>query len=86
MLTIENWLNSVGRKDPLQCPIWPPDVYGIAGALLKRSGAYLRIFEDHSPNGYLQGIEEIGGAWRKTIDAQKHPTFDRLARARAQRN
>jgi hypothetical protein len=82
VLTIEMWLDSVGRKEPRQCPIWPPDVYGITGALLKRSGAYLRIFEDHSPDGYLKGIEELGVSWRKRIDAQKHPTFDSLARAR----
>ena len=82
MLTIETWLGSVGRKDPRQCPIWPPDVYGIAGALLKRSGAYLRIFEHRSSTSYLTGIETIGAAWRRKIDAQKYPTADSLARAR----
>ena len=81
-LTIEMWLDSLGRKKPRLCPIWPPDVYGISGALLKRSGAYLRIFEMHPPDGYLKDVQAVGVAWRKRIDAQRHPTFDSLVRAR----
>jgi hypothetical protein len=81
-LTIEMWLDSLDRKKPRLCPIWPPDVYGISGALLERSGAYLRIFEVHPPDGYLKDVEAVGVAWRKRIDAQRRPTFDSLARAR----
>jgi hypothetical protein len=82
VLTIETLLEGVGRKAPRQCPIWPPDLYAPTGALLKRSGAYLRIFEHHQPGGYLKDVAAMGQAWRERIDALKHPTIESLLRAR----
>jgi hypothetical protein len=46
MLTIEAWLKGIGLKHSVDvCPSWPPDLYALAGTLLRRSGAYLRVFE-----------------------------------------
>jgi hypothetical protein len=39
VLTIETWLNGIGLKRPIEeCPAWPPDLYALAGTLLRRSG------------------------------------------------
>jgi hypothetical protein len=60
-----------------------PDLYAIAGALLKRSGAFLRVFEHDGHSKYLSDLELQGATWRKTIDALKQPiTVERLRSAR----
>jgi hypothetical protein len=83
MLTIETWLNALGREQRIEdCPLWPPDLYAISGALLKRSGAYLRIFEREPASTYLKNVETMGRAWRGRIDALKHPNLASLRRAR----
>lgn len=70
MLTVETWLNGIGLKQPIEeCPAWPPDLYALAGALIRRSGAYLRIFEHRGPAPYLSDIEQAADKWRKEIDA-----------------
>jgi hypothetical protein len=69
VLTIETWLNGIGLKQPIEeCPSWPPDLYALAGGLIRRSGAYLRVFEHRSSVPYLNGIEKAAEKWRKQID------------------
>jgi hypothetical protein len=69
VLTIETWLNGIGLKRPIEdCPAWPPDLYALAGTLIRRSGAYLRVFEHRGSAPYLNGIAPAAGEWRKQID------------------
>jgi hypothetical protein len=70
MLTIETWLNGIGLKQLSidECPAWPTDLYALAGTLLRRSGAYLRVFERQGCAAYLGGIEQEAATWRKQID------------------
>lgn len=70
VLTIETWLNGIGLKQPIEeCPSWPPDLYALAGALIRRGGAYLQVFEHRGPAPYLNGIEQAAEKWRNEIDA-----------------
>jgi hypothetical protein len=83
MLTIRTWMEALGREESLQeCPFWPPDIFAVAGGLLKRSGAYLRIFEEDGRSAYLTGIAEAAAAWRRQIDTQRVVTIRRLLGAR----
>lgn len=69
-VTIDSWLEALGRKfqDPLDCPIWPPDLFAICGSLLKRSGAYLQVF-DRGPSKKIWDItHSTGRKWREQID------------------
>jgi hypothetical protein len=69
VLTIETWLNGIGRKQSTDdCPLWPPDLYGLLGTLLRRSGSYLRVFERGSPVDYPDGIEDVAADWRQRIE------------------
>ena len=84
MLTIQTWLRGIGLKQPIEeCPAWPPDLFALAGTLIRRSGAYLRVFE-HRSSPYLDGIVPIAAAWRKRIDeiAVEPVTVSELQRAR----
>lgn len=79
MLTIQAWLSGLGRKRPMrECPLWPPDLFAISGALLKRSGAYLRVFEHDGTRGYLDTVVGEGQAWRSKLDALKDFTLPNL--------
>jgi hypothetical protein len=85
VLTIESRLQALGRKRPVkECPHWPPDLWAIAGGLLKRSGAYLRVFDRVvGAESYLDGIDTFGRAWRASIDAlHKRVTLSALFAAR----
>jgi hypothetical protein len=74
MLTIENWLKGLDcTQPPEECPVWPPDLYAIAGALLKRSGAYLHVFKHDGTSDYLDGIRETGVIWRRSIEKLRQP-------------
>jgi len=77
MRTIHNWLSSIGRvrQKPLECPTWPPDLFAVAGALLRLSGAYIEIFAHKPKSGMTrdQAIE-VGRLWREKIDAMKRPS------------
>ena len=84
-MNIRTWLEGIGRKRPLkECPHWPPDLYAIAGGLLKRSGAYLRVFDRISDSeSYLNGIDQIGHDWRGGIERlPKRITLPELLKAR----
>ena len=84
-MNIRSWLEGIGRKRPLkECPYWPPDLYAIAGGLLKRSGAYLRVFDRISDSeSYLDGIDQIGHDWRSGIEGlPKRITLPELLKAR----
>ena len=68
MLTIQTWLSGIGLKHPIEeCPAWPPDLFALAGTLIRRSGAYLRVFERHD-SPYLDDIVPKAAVWRKQID------------------
>lgn len=85
MLTIETWLEAM-RPDVAigECPGWPPDLFALAGALVQKSGAYLRLFERRGPNGYLKGIDAEGKAWRDRLDGMARPvTSAALKRVRS---
>ena len=69
MLTIKTWLEGIGLKQPIEdCPPWPPDLYALAGTLIRRSGAYLKVFEHRGSTKYLTGIEQQAATWRRRID------------------
>jgi hypothetical protein len=67
--TIKTWLEGLGRRQSWrECPVWPPDLYAITGALLKRSGAYLRVFEHRPGDSYLENVRAEAAAWRGELD------------------
>lgn len=76
MATIGSWILALDRiyQADKDCPIWPPDMFAICGGLLKRSGAYLRIFEKDGRDGHWQAAHRAGVKWRKAID--RHRTLD----------
>jgi hypothetical protein len=68
MLTVETWLQGIGLKQPIEeCPAWPPDLYALAGTLIRRSGAYLEVFNGRRAD-YLNDIEDVAARWRRQID------------------
>jgi hypothetical protein len=70
VLTIETWLDGIGLKRPIEeCPAWPPDLFALAGALIRRNGAYLQVFEHRGPAPYLNDLEQAAETWRNQIDA-----------------
>ena len=75
MLTIDTWLKGIGRKQQAteECPLWPPDLYALAGTLLRRSGSYLRVFERGGADDYLNGVEEVAANWRVLIEETNEP-------------
>ena len=82
MLTINSWLSGIGYFSKRECPLWPPDLFAIAGALLRRSGAYLRIFDDERPKKTFADISELAESWRSKIDALRHINRSGLRKAR----
>lgn len=85
MLTIEAWLNGIGRKAPIaECPAWPPDLFALAGGLIHRSGAYQRLFKHRLPAPYLKGVADAAKDWRQALDAIKgrRVKAERLGRVR----
>jgi predicted amidohydrolase len=72
MRTIEQWIGSLGRRyqDPFSCPLWPPDLFAIAAALLKLSGAYINVFKGLSrAHTTFSDAHASGKLWRSKIDA-----------------
>jgi predicted amidohydrolase len=82
VLTIETLLEGVELDKPDECPFWPPDVFAIAGALLKRSGAYMAVFDLRKNDDFLSDVASLGQHWRKSIDRLKQPTKKNLSDAR----
>jgi hypothetical protein len=69
VLTIETWLKSIELDEPIEeCPAWPPDLFALAGTLIRRSGAYLRVFERRDRAEYAAEIATEAGEWRKELD------------------
>lgn len=81
MITIETLLEGAELSNPKECPFWPPDIFAITGALLKRSGAYMAVFEPHKRRDYLNDVVSLGQQWRAGIDNLKEPTKKSLADA-----
>jgi hypothetical protein len=70
VLTIETWLRGIDLQGPIhECPAWPPDLFALAGTLIRRSGAYLRVFKRRDPVVYAKRIEEAARQWRNRLDA-----------------
>jgi hypothetical protein len=53
-------------------PLWPPDVFAVAAAFLRRTGSYVGFMDvslgasvAHAPTA--RGAEEVGKEWRKRI-------------------
>jgi hypothetical protein len=69
VLTIGTWLDGIGLTPPImECPAWPPDLFAITGTLIRRSGAYLRVFKQRDPVTHVKGIVEVAQRWRQEID------------------
>jgi hypothetical protein len=69
VLTIETWLRGIRPNVAIEeCPGWPPDLFALTGTLIRRSGAYLRLFKRRDPAAYAQEIHKEGGLWRKELD------------------
>lgn len=73
MRTVNDWLRGVSgdRRDPLDCPSWPPDLFAVCGSLLKQSGAYIRIFHRAGIDHQWESAHEPGRLWRKRLDNKK---------------
>jgi hypothetical protein len=80
MLTIQKWLEGVGRnrQQMSECPSWPPDLFAICASLLKRSGSYLRVFERGPQRPDWTDAREEGRKWRKGIDSHTRVTAANL--------
>ncbi len=62
-------------------PLWPPDVFGICGAVLYRSGAYTRVVDRWPPasgSDWNSEILKIAKRWRSVSDLPKIPPSDHL--------
>lgn len=69
-ITIETCLHSI-RPDVAieECPAWPPDLFALAGTLIRRSGAYLRVFQRRARTDYAAQIAAAALDWRRNLDA-----------------
>ena len=84
MRTIDKWIGGIGRQrqSKLACPIWPPDLFAIAGALLKLSGAYIEIFAQESgTRSRFREAHDVGLKWREKIDGMRKPSPSLLTNA-----
>jgi hypothetical protein len=82
-LTIGKWLDAIELERPItECPVWPPDLFALAGALLQRSGAYLHVFKQRSEIAQLKEIKEEAGRWRDGIDAMPETEAPDIASTR----
>lgn len=78
--SIGAWICSFYRAgDSPTCPYWPPDLFAIAGSLLRRTGAYRQVFETPAgavtKKGYSQlaiwrEARAIGAKWREGINRE----------------
>jgi hypothetical protein len=46
-----------------------PDLFALAGSLIRRSGVYLRVFKHRDPTTYAKAIETSARRWREQLDA-----------------
>jgi hypothetical protein len=78
--SIGAWIRSFYQPGhPPTCPYWPPDLFAIAGSLLRRTGAYRQVFETPASavtkNGHSQltiwrEARGIGAKWRTGINKE----------------
>jgi hypothetical protein len=63
---------------------WPADVFGVAGALLRRSGAYVSLVHDWPPREFsdlsewVARCEDEARAWRASINLAQPTPLERL--------
>lgn len=50
-----------------ECPRWPPDVFGVAAAILNKSGGYRRAVGALLPNDWAQETRRLGREWRARL-------------------
>lgn len=69
-------------------PSWPPDLFALSLALLKRTGAYNRVLQDWPPDrdnedtleNRTSRIRRLGGKWREAIRLHQEEQFDSLTK------
>ena len=73
--SLGEWLHFLGAMpaDADWIPVWPPDAFAIAAALLRRTGAYVRLVNG-SPSRNKKPARgrtacDVGAAWRQTLEA-----------------
>jgi hypothetical protein len=68
---------AVTEPDQLPKPIWPPDAFAVAAALLKQSGAYTELLNRWPPRTYAslekwqQAVTAIRAQWRRRFNARR---------------
>jgi hypothetical protein len=71
-ITVGEYLNYVipGLKDELP-PKWPPDVFGVAAAILHKSGSYSHAVCHPWPpaQNWTKSVRSLGKAWRTTSNS-----------------
>lgn len=70
--TIAAWLEGIGRTQSSSCeacPCWPPDLFALAGTLIRRSGVYMRLFKDRDPAAWVSSIDTVAKQWRQQLDS-----------------
>jgi hypothetical protein len=68
-------------------PWWPPDLFAVCLALLKRTGAYTRLFQDWPPDRgkdealahWISSVRELGKEWRTALRAELSLPFNGLS-------
>lgn len=59
-------------------PWWPPDAFGLAAALLRRSGAYTAVIDEWPPKSFggsdwVLFISEVGRKWKLSVGHKRCP-------------
>jgi hypothetical protein len=71
-----SWLLPRLREVP-DCPIWPPDVFGVCAAILAKTGAYVFVVKKWPPKSdtttreeWVESVAQIAEEWRIHCDKQ----------------
>ena len=56
-------------------PWWPPDVYALTAALLRRTGGYVRVLQlphqtrdKYLDKNWAEHADELAGQWRESLN------------------
>ncbi len=73
--SLGEWLRFLGAilTDGDWIPVWPPDAFAIAAALLRRTGAYVGLVNESLPRNTRPSAErspsDVGSEWRRALEA-----------------
>lgn len=74
--SIGDWLRFLGAEldDPDWIPVWPPDAFAFAAALLRRTGAYVGLVNGECTKAMRATLDTdapttVGRLWRKELEA-----------------